>query len=315
MAKKVQDLTTGKTTGTTTTLTNTDQATDEQKAVATKMADKVNYPNRTSADAMKKTKTSKSQLQTQFEKRQQEAQKGINAAYDKTLANQTNKINKRQDKNDKAWESAEKATKKYYTAVSKDVQQQIKQNGQGLNTFAQTNGINTGAGSQQSLQLNQVRSTSRGQIQAQRIRALEENTRQRELAKTDSQNRVAQALANHDYARAAALLDDFNNQDAWRENQAKLLAGYGNFNAYSLMYGNGQANNMKQFWIATNPEMAYNTGAINANRYKEITGKDAPDIAPTGGGGGSPVDDGAAYYHNGRPVYVNTGGGSMEYPG
>jgi len=46
---------------------------------------------------------------------------------------------------------------------------------------------------------------------------------------------------------------------------------------------------MQQFWIGSNPELAYNTGVIDAARYKQITGREVPDYVPPpseGGGGG-----------------------------
>ena len=235
-------------------------------------------------DKLRATKTDSNQLQKQFEARQNEAKQGINTTMDASLKSQKQGLKDAYVQNRDDLTDERQDTNKQYKAVSRDVQTQINQNGAALNQFAKTHGINRGAGSQQSLQLNQVRSTSMGQIQAQRNRALQENARQSVLAKGDYQNRVAQAIKNHDYTRAAALLDDYNNQNEWRENQAKLLAGYGNFDAYGQLYGNQQAQNMRDMWVATNPELAYNTGAINAERYKEITGKDAPGVEPEGGG-------------------------------
>ena len=43
---------------------------------------------------------------------------------------------------------------------------------------------------------------------------------------------------------------------------------------------------MRDFWVGSNPELAYNTGAIDAAQYEKITGKKAPDYVPAGGGGG-----------------------------
>ena len=261
-------------------------------------------------DKLRATKTDSNQLQKQFEARQNEAQKGINTTMNTSLKGQKQGLKDAYVQNRDDLTAERQDTNKQYRAVSQDVQTQINQNGQALNQFAKTRGINRGAGSQQSLQLNQVRSTAMGQIQAQRNKALQENARQAVLAKGDYQNRVAQAIKNNDYTKAAALLDDYNNQNAWRENQAKILAQYGNFDAYGQLYGNQQAQNMRDMWIATNPELAYNTGAITAERCKEITGKAAPGYEPVGGGGG-----GSGYWDSGdwwwyTPESGYSGGGA-----
>jgi hypothetical protein len=65
---------------------------------------------------------------------------------------------------------------------------------------------------------------------------------------------------------------------------------------------------MRQFWIGSNPELAYNTGVIDQERYKAITGRDAPDYvppAPTGGGNGGNL--GEMWWHL-PEAHVHSGG-------
>lgn len=271
--------------------TTADQtATQETQAVKTN-------PNATTQAQMQKTKTSSSQLQKQFNARQKEARSDIKDTFNDATEAQKAGLKDAWKANKATIHQERVDTSRDYTSVDRNVRAQINQNGAALNQFADVRGINRNAGSQQALQLNQVRSTARGQIQAQRMRALEENARQSALAKTDYQNRVRQAIKDRNYTRAAALLDDYNNQNTWRENQAKILAGYGNFDAYGQMYGDQQAQNMRDMWIATNPEMAYNTGVISAERYKEITGRDAPGVEPVGGSTGYSRGLGDMWWH------------------
>ena len=141
------------------------------------------------------------------------------------------------------------------------------------------------AGSQAALQLGQSGNAAAGKLAYQQNLALQENQRQQELAATQYQSRVAAALADNDYKRAAALLDDYNNQNTWREQQAQILASYGNFEPYAEMYGEDAANGMQKIWQAQNPLVAYNTGKISAEQYKQLTGSYPPGYTPPWSGG------------------------------
>lgn len=54
--------------------------------------------------------------------------------------------------------------------------------------------------------------------------------------------------------------------------QAKLLASYGDFSGFANLYGQDVAAQMSALWTAQNPDLAYNTGRINAEQYRQITG-------------------------------------------
>jgi hypothetical protein len=94
--------------------------------------------------------------------------------------------------------------------------------------------------------------------------------------KTQYQNAIQAAAADNDYKRAAALLDDYNNQTNRDMQKAQLLAGYGDFSMYANLYGNDVAANMEAVWKAQNPDLAYNVGKMSAEEYKRITGKNPP---------------------------------------
>jgi hypothetical protein len=153
-----------------------------------------------------------------------------------------------------------------------------------MNSYADVRGLNRQPGSQQALSLGLGTSVAAGRLAQQRQLALEESQRQKALLSTDYNNRVQQAISNHDYKQAAALLDDFNNQNSWLDKNAAAMAAFGNFTGYEQLYGPGQAQSMQQFWIGSNPELAYNTGVIDAARYKQITGRNAPDYVPPSSG-------------------------------
>lgn len=108
------------------------------------------------------------------------------------------------------------------------------------------------------------------------------------------------------------MLDDYNNQNNWLQKNAEQMASFGNFTGYEQLYGRPTANMMQQFWAGSNPELAYNTGVIDAARYRAITGRMEPDYVPpvpvnNGGGGGGAIN--ADYWQNGRPVWTAAHGG------
>ncbi len=108
---------------------------------------------------------------------------------------------------------------------------------------------------------------------------------------------TAQAQADEDNRAWQSGLNANNMQYSRSMEQAEMRSKYGDFSGYENLYGADTANNMRQAWIASNPDLAYNTGAIDAKRYREITGK-YPKGYSTGGGSPSPT-----------PVYSGGGGG------
>lgn len=67
-------------------------------------------------------------------------------------------------------------------------------------------------------------------------------------------------------------------------NEAATLAKYGDFSGYAAIYGEATAKSMKEYWIASNPDAAYNMGLVDAGRYFALTGKYAPGQAPAAAG-------------------------------
>lgn len=90
---------------------------------------------------------------------------------------------------------------------------------------------------------------------------------------TQYKSAVAQAIAENDYNRAKALMDEYGNQENRDATMAKILAGYGDFSGYAKLYGDDVANNMAQYWIYSNPQLAYSMGKISADEYARLTGK------------------------------------------
>lgn len=69
--------------------------------------------------------------------------------------------------------------------------------------------------------------------------------------------------------------------------EAATLARYGDFSGYAAIYGEDTARSMREYWIAANPQAAYNMGLVDAGRYFALTGSYAPGQAPAASGGSS----------------------------
>lgn len=188
---------------------------------------------------------------------------GLKATYDQNLSNQ---------------QYARDQISGAYQGSANNLQAQYERNRRNLNTAAAANGINTGAGSQQQLALNSNFQRDYGALKGQEAQAITDAERAMADLKVQYQNAIQQANAQGDYRKMAALLDDYNTQYNNMLQQAQLLASYGDFSGFSTIpgYTEQQINNMRNTWIAQNPLLAYNTGAITASEYYKMTGKKAP---------------------------------------
>ena len=223
--------------------------------------------NTTTAGATDTKKT-----QDYLNQRSTETQAGINSAYDSNIAAQRQALENAYNANTATQAEQQQNIQKNYDTAAYDVGVQNARNAANTTQFADVRGVNSGIGSQHQLSLGNAQARAQTAIENQKNLALAENQRQQDLAKTNYQNLMTQALADNDYKRAAALLDDYNNNKKWQDQQAEILASFGNFDPYGEMYGTDAANTMKNVWMAQNPEVAYRTGAIDAETYKNITG-------------------------------------------
>ena len=267
-------------------------------------------PTITASD-MRTTGADANQFKQAFEARQQAAQNNINTTLGKSFDAQKQGLQNAYDQNMASQTQAANAGQAAYDAAKQNVYTQAAITGNDMNRWADRRGLNYQPGSQQALALGRARAGAAGSIAQQQQAALQESARQKALLSTDYNNRVQQAIATRDYQKAAALLDDYNSQNDWLDKNAEAMAAFGNFTGYEQLYGPDQAKSMQWFWIGSNPELAYNTGVIDAQRYQEITGRAAPGAS--GGGGGGSGDWWDAYATGTMPYsasdYGRSGGG------
>lgn len=124
---------------------------------------------------------------------------------------------------------------------------------------------------------------------------------------TQYKSAVASAIAENDYDRAKALMDEYGNQENRDAAMAKTLASYGDFSGYARLYGDDVANNMAQYWIYSNPQLAYSMGKISDDEYRRLTGKSSG-----GSGSGSGGTSGTGGKKPDAANSTGTGGGSSS---
>ena len=175
-----------------------------------------------------------------------------------------------------------------YQQSANDLSVQFERARRNMNTQGMGSGINSGAATQMGLSQTNEYLRDFGKLRSEEANALAESERNMLNIKTQYQNAVAAAIADNDYKRAAALYDDFMNQNNLDLQKAQNLAQYGDFSMYAQIYGPEQAANMEAYWKATNPDAAYNTGKLTPEEYKKITGKYPPGYKKKSSGSPEP---------------------------
>lgn len=163
---------------------------------------------------------------------------------------------------------------------------QYERNRRNFNRQAAGSGLNTGTASQAALAQNSTWQRDYGNLRTAEADALAKADQQMAALETQYKSAVASAIAENDYDRAKALMDEYGNQENRDAAMAKTLANYGDFSGYAKLYGDDVANNMAQYWIYSNPQLAYSMGKISADEYARLTGKypsgkAAPSTSPT----------------------------------
>lgn len=163
---------------------------------------------------------------------------------------------------------------------------QYERNRRNFNQQAAGSGLNTGTASQAVLAQNSTWQRDYGNLRTAEADALAKADQQMAVLETQYKSAVAQAIAENDYNRAKALMDEYGNQESRDATMAKILAGYGDFSGYAKLYGDDVANNMAQYWISQNPKLAYDMGRISAEDYARLTGKSSGGSGGSGSSGG-----------------------------
>lgn len=156
------------------------------------------------------------------------------------------------------------------------------------------NGMNTGTGSQAALAQRSAYQRDSGALHAGEAAAMSEAEQNLRDLEAKYRRDVNAAIADNDYNRANALYQAYLNDLDRQIKSAAVQANYGDFSGYAELYGEDKAAGMKNVWNATNPDLAYRSGAIDGEEYYRMMGMYPAGYVPegfAGGGGGSIYDN------------------------
>ena len=197
----------------------------------------------------------------------------INDLYDAKKQSQLTQLESAYQASKSEAEAARDKLPGQYQQQANDLAAQYERNRRNFNLQAEASGLNTGTASQAALAQNSAYQRDMGALRTAQADAMTEADRGIAELERQYQANVSSAIADNDYQRAQALLNEYNNGYTRDLNTAKTLAAYGDFSGYAGLYGQDTANNMAALWKAQNPDLAYNTGRMSAEEYKAITGK------------------------------------------
>lgn len=173
-----------------------------------------------------------------------------------------------------------------YQAQANQIAAEALKQQQNFNESAAYAGMNVGSGSQAQLAMSNQLQSNMSNLRTNEANAMTKAQQQLSALYVDYQNSIAEAIANNEYERAAALLQEYQkaaeslvevaknqasldvdiagfNRDTHQYNQemtlqkAQDMAKYGDFSGYlKLGFSNDQVNNMRRGWLALNPEAA-----------------------------------------------------------
>jgi hypothetical protein len=212
----------------------------------------------------------------------------VNNVYDSSLKNDLASLKSSYDSTMVDAESTKAKIPQTYQKAANESAANYQREKAAFDEYAAGNGLNTGAGSQAQLaSLNQQQSAQTG-INTERANAATDAENQILKLKQDYQNAIAQANANNDYERSAALLKEYQSEAqsavSTAQNQismdysqnlkrAETLAGFGDFSGYgALGYSQEQIAQMQKAWIAANPALAKKIG-LTSGVYSGYSGE------------------------------------------
>ena len=207
--------------------------------------------------------------------------KAVNDLYDAKQQSQLTQLESAYQASRSEAEAARDKLPGQYRQQANDLAAQYERNRRNFNLQADASGLNTGAASQAALAQNSAYQRDMGNLRTSQAEAMAEADRGIAELERQYQANVSSAIADNDYQRAQALMNEYNNGYSRDLNTAKTLAAYGDFSGYAGLYGQETANSMAALWKAQNPELAYNTGRMTAEEYKAVTGKYPAGYQPT----------------------------------
>ena len=214
-------------------------------------------------------------LQETFAQRQNESAAQVNDVYDKQYDAQTAGLKSTYERSMSDAQTAAKAIAPQYQLQANTLAGQYEKARRNANLNAMTSGLASGTGQQQQNALRNQYLTNYGALRGQEAGAVTE-ANQNMVKLTDDYNAaLAKARAETEAKRNQSLIENYNNNQNRMDTQAAAMAAYGNFDMYRQLYGDAQADQMRNVWIAQNPDAAFRSGMISKEDYKKLTNKNA----------------------------------------
>ena len=227
----------------------------------------------------------------------------INEIYEAQRKAREEELKSAYDKSMSDYQAARDKIAPEYQKQANDLSVQYERNRQNFNNQAAATGINSGVASQAALARGGEYQRDFGNLRTAEANATAEADRQMANLTAEYQANIRAALADNDYKKAQALLDEYNNGYQRDLKNAQILAEFGDFSGFLNLFGEEQAKNMEAVWRAQNPALAasidYAAGKITADQYYQLTGTYPAGYIPEGGFYGDEDD----------------GGGNIDYSG
>ena len=214
-------------------------------------------------------------LQDQYNARQNESAAQINNLYDKQNEAQANKLRSQFETNLSNKQAELNKIGPQYQTQANTLAANYERRRRNANLGAMTSGLASGTAQQQQMTLANQYGTNYGALRGQEAEAINQGNQDIANLRTAYNNALVDARAETDAKRDQELIKNFNTNRDWYDAQAANLTDYGNFDAYKNLYGEAQANQMRNVWINQHPEVAFQTGMISADDYRKLTGKAA----------------------------------------
>jgi len=214
-------------------------------------------------------------LQETFAQRQNESAGQINNLYDRQAQAQAANLKTEYDRNLSDAQAAAKKIAPQYQTQANTLAGQYEQRRRNANLAAMTSGLGSGTGLQQQNAMRNAFVDQYGALRGQEAGAINDaNQKIADLTRAygDAQ---AKLRADTEAKRDQSLIEAYNQNMNRQDTQAATLAKYGDFDAYRQLYGEAQANQMRNVWISQNPDIAFRSGMITADEYKKLTGNNA----------------------------------------
>lgn len=195
-------------------------------------------------------------IQDTLAQRQKEMAGKISGLYDKQYDAKAAELKTAYDKNVSDLQAQQQKIAPQYQQQANAMAAQYERNRRNANLQAMNNGMATGTAVQQQNALNNKFQQNYAGLRAQEAAAQTEAGQKLVNLGAEYQNQLAAARADALNKSAAAQVEDYGKQNDWYDEQAKILAQYGDFSAYEKLYGKEAADYMKKIWKIQHPTLA-----------------------------------------------------------